>query len=175
MPTNSATMPSWAAPVVDLWHRALDRTKRISPESGDALLYLASAVFALGTIYTSTNALYQVWGRMALSPFAFGALASAILAWAVQRARKRQRGHRLTKVQHRRAWLARIVVAVCVFAGALAIPLGLEILWRFDGVAGSHQQPEVVAVEVGGQDLVRGVNPYHPLVRSPHAVKYHAP
>ena len=175
MPTNSATIPSWAAQVVDLWHRALDRTKRISPESGDALLYLASAVFALGTIYTSTNALYQVWGRMALSPFAFGALASAILAWAVQRARKRQPGHRLTKVQHRRAWLARIVVAVCVFAGALAVPLGLEILWRFDGVAGSHQQPEVVAVEVGGQDLVRGVNPYHPLVRSPHAVKYHAP
>ncbi|MGA2933388.1 MAG: glycosyltransferase family 87 protein [Acidimicrobiales bacterium] len=175
MPTNSATIPSWAAPVVDLWQRALDRTKRISPESGDALLYLASAVFALATIYTSTNALYQVWGRMALSPFAFGALASAVLAWAVQRARRRQPGHRLTKLQHRRAWLARIVVAVCVFAGALAIPLGLEILWRFDGVSGSHQQPEVVTVEVGGQDLVRGQDPYHPLVRLPHAVKYHPP
>ncbi len=62
-----------------------------------------------------------------------------------------------------------------MFAGALAIPLGFEILWRFDGVAGSHQQPEVVTVEVGGQDLVRGQDPYHTLVRLPHAVPYHAP
>ena len=51
------------------------------------------------------------------------------------------------------------MVAVCVFVGALAIPLGLEILWRFDGVAGSHLQPEVVTVEVGGQDLVHGPGP----------------
>ncbi len=61
MPTNSATMPSWTAPIVDLWQRGLERTKRISPEAGDALLYLGSAVFALVTIYTSANALYQVW------------------------------------------------------------------------------------------------------------------
>ena len=111
---------------------------------GDALLYGASALFALLTIYTSTNALYQVWGRMALLPFVFGAVASAVLAGWVRRARRRQPGGALTKRQHRRAWLTRIVVAVCVFAGSLAIPLGFEILWRFDGVAGSHQQPEVV-------------------------------
>ena len=41
--------------------------------------------------------------------------------------------------------------------------------------AGSHQQPEVVTVEVGGQDLVRGEDPYHPLIRLDHAVKYHPP
>ncbi len=176
MPTNSATtIPTWAAPATDAWRRAWARMKRISPESGDALLYLASAIFALLTIYTSTNALYQVWGRMALSPFAFGTVASGVLAWVVWRTRRRQAGHALTKIQLRRAWLARIVVAVCVFAGALAIPLGFEILWRFDGVAGSHQQPEVVTVEVGGQDLVRGQDPYHDLVRLPHAVRYHAP
>ena len=52
------------------------------PSAGDALLYFASALFAFATIYTSTNALYQVWGRMALSPFVFGALASAVLALA---------------------------------------------------------------------------------------------
>ncbi len=173
MPTNSATTnPTWAASV---WRRVRIRANRISPEAGDALLYLGSALFALLVIYTSTNALYQVWGRMALSPFAFGALASAVLAWMVARARRRRPDHVLTRRQLRRAWVTRIVVAVCVFAGALAIPLGLEILWRFDGVAGSHQQPEVVTVEVGGQDLVRGQDPYHPLVRLPHAVKYHAP
>ena len=62
---------------------------RISPEAGDALLYFGSAVFALITIYTSENALYQVWGRMALAPFVFGALASVVLAVVLRRARRR--------------------------------------------------------------------------------------
>jgi hypothetical protein len=155
------------------WRRSVDRVKGISPEAGDALLYGASALFALITIYTSTNALYQVWGRMALTPFAFGAVASAAIWFVVRRIRRRHA--RLTDVQHRRAWLARLTVAVCVFAGALAIPLGFEILWRFDGVAGSHQQPEVVTVEKGGQDLVKGQNPYIKIVKLPHPVSYHAP
>ena len=176
MPNDSTTTPpSWAAPLVELWQAFVDRMKRIPPELGDALLYGVSALFTLLTIYTSTNALYEVWGRMALLPFVFGAVASGILAWAVRRARRRQPGERLTPRQHKRAWATRITVAICVFVGSLAIPLGFEILWRFDGVAGSHLQPEVTAVEVGGQDLVRGQDPYIPLVRHPHAVKYHAP
>jgi Glycosyltransferase family 87 len=178
MPNTSptaATFPVWNARLVEAWHQAWDRVMRISPEAGDALLYLASALFAFITICTSTNALYQVWGRMALAPFVFGALASAGVAWAVHRARRRQAGHRLTSRQHRRAWAARIGVAICVFAGALAIPLGFEILWRFDGVAGSHEQPEVQTVEVGGQDLVKGHDPYIKIERLPHAVRYHAP
>jgi hypothetical protein len=176
MLTDSATTtPARAAPSADLWQRVVGQAKRISPELGDALLYGASALFALLTIYTSTNGLYEVWGRMALLPFVFGALASGVLAWVLWRARSRQPGHVLTQRQHRRAWLTRIVLAVCVFAGSLAIPLGFEILWRFDGVAGSHLQPEVVTVEVGGQELVHGQDPYHTLVRLPHAVRYHAP
>ena len=67
---------------------------RISPVNGDALLYFASALFALVTIYTSTNGLYEVWGRMALAPFAFGAVASAGLALFLYRARRRQPAHR---------------------------------------------------------------------------------
>jgi Glycosyltransferase family 87 len=174
MLNDDALTTPWAVPVAAVYRRGVEQVKRISPEAGDALLYAVSALFALVTIFTSTNALYQVWGRMALSPFVFGALASAALAWAVRRRRRRQSGA-LTKVQHRRAWLARIVVAACVFAGALAVPLGLEILWRFDHVAGSHLQPEVVTVEVGGQDLVKGQDPYHKIVRLHHVVAYHAP
>jgi hypothetical protein len=174
MPTDSTTIPSWTTPFADLWLRVWNRAKRISPEVGDALLYGISALFALLTIYTSTNALYQVWGRMALLPFVFGAVASAILAGAVRRTRQRQ-GGALNQRQHRRAWLTRIALAVCVFVGALAIPLGFEILWRFDGVAGSHQQPEVVTVEVGGQDLVHGTDPYVIPVRLHHEAKYHPP
>jgi hypothetical protein len=175
MTDSSTTIPSWTAPLADRWLRVWGRITRISPEAGDALLYGASALFALLTIATSTNALYQVWGRMALLPFVFGAVASAVLAAVVRRFRRRRADHSLTKRQHQRAWLTRIIVAACVFAGSLAIPMGFEILWRFDHVAGSHQQPEVVTVEVGGQDLVRGTDPYVVPVRLHHAVKYHPP
>ena len=41
--------------------------------------------------------------------------------------------------------------------------------------AGSHQQPEVVTVEVGGQDLVHGTDPYVVPVRLHHPVRYHPP
>ena len=175
MPTTALTITDWGNRIVTAARQGFDRLRRISPENGDALLYFASALFALGTIYTSTNGLYEVWGRMALAPFAFGTVASLGIALWIRRNRRRQPGRRLTVVQHRRAWLARIAVAVCVFAGALAIPLGFEILWRFDGVAGSHQQPEVTTVEVGGQDLVKGQDPYRKIVKLSHEVPYHAP
>ena len=82
MPTDSATtIPTSSRPAQPTCGcGSWGRIKRISPEAGDALLYGVSALFALLTIYTSTNALYQVWGRMALLPFVFGAVASAVLA-----------------------------------------------------------------------------------------------
>jgi Glycosyltransferase family 87 len=175
MPTTALTITDWGNRCVALARSAFDRVRRISPVNGDVLLYAISALFAFVTIYTSTNALYQVWGRMALAPFAFGAVASTGLALVLRRTRRRQPELRLTAVQYRRAWAARIGVAVCVFVGALAIPLGMEILWRFDGTTGSHLQPEVTAVEVGGQQLVKGQDPYVKIVNKHHPVKYHAP
>src|ERR1700761_1480810 len=119
MLNDSAMMtPNWATPLAAWWQRVWGRITRITPEVGDALLYGVSALFALLTIFTSTNALYQVWGRMALLPFAFGAVASTVLALVIRRTRRRQPGRALTKPQHRRAWLTRIVVAACVFAGS---------------------------------------------------------
>jgi hypothetical protein len=124
MDNHAATTMPWPAALAATFQRGVRAVMGIAPEAGDALLYLAAALFALLTIYTSTNALYQVWGRMALSPYVFGALASAALALLMRRARRRRSDGRLSTVQHRRARLARIVVAVCVFAGALAVPLG---------------------------------------------------
>ena len=158
------------------WHGVLDRAKRITPESGDALLYLSGALFALLTVATSTNALYQRLGSHGRA-----ALPARCGRWPVwwrcgpDAPGAVGRTGRRTRPCARRAWVARVAVAACVFVGALVVPMSFEILWRFDGVAGSHQQPEVVTVEVGGQDIVHGVDPYHPLVRLPHAVKYHAP
>ena len=155
--------------------RTLGPVTRLTPEAGDALLYLGGGLFALVTIFTSSNVLYEVWGRMALLPYLFGALASAVLAWVVHRGRRHRADRSLSPLARRRAWVARIVVAACVFGGSLAVPLGFEILWRFDHAAGSHLQPEVVTVEIGGQDLVHGRDPYLPVVRLHHAVRYHAP
>ena len=73
--TSHDRSPSWGRRTGPLarqtWNRAWERIKAHFPGGGRlALLYFASALFALVTIYTSTNPLYQVWGRMALSPFA---------------------------------------------------------------------------------------------------------
>jgi hypothetical protein len=68
----------------------------------------------------------------------------------------------------RRTWTLRIGLAVLVFAGATAVPLGLEILWH-------HQQPEVGVIERGGQALVKGKDPYHSVTDSKGHVKYHEP
>src|ERR1700758_5046865 len=118
--TAPFSVPTPGARLGQAWERVRAQVNRISPEAGDAVVYFASAVFALITIFTSTNALYQVWGRMALSPFAFGALASLVVALVVRHLRRRQPGRTLTARQHRRAWVARLVVALCVFVGALA-------------------------------------------------------
>ena len=89
-PTATPMDSAGSAPALaSAWLRAKTQLARISPEAGDALLYVGSAVFALITIYTSENALYQVWGRMALSPFVFGAVASVVVAVLVRRARRR--------------------------------------------------------------------------------------
>ena len=92
IPMDSAG--SRASALASAWLRARTQLARISPEAGDALLYFGSAVFALITIYTSENALYQVWGRMALSPFVFGTVASVV---------RRRRGAAGPAAQRRRA------------------------------------------------------------------------
>jgi hypothetical protein len=72
-----------------------------------------------------------------------------------------------------REWMGRIAIAVCVFAGATAIPLGFEILWRSNGDPGSHVQPEVPVIERGGQTVVKGLDPYHAVTNSHGKVVYH--
>jgi Glycosyltransferase family 87 len=152
----------------------LARLRSISPEAGDAVLYLLGATFALVTWLTSGTGLYDQWSRLALGPFLLGVVASAVLARTVHRRRAQGRppgrdgGPRWD-------WVARLGIAACVFIGAVAIPLGLEIAWRFDNAPGTHQQPEVITVEHGGQAIAHGEDPYAPVVNLRHFVPYHAP
>ena len=51
-----------------------------SPVERDAVLYAASALFAIGTAQLASISLYQQWGRLAVGPYALGAVASAFAA-----------------------------------------------------------------------------------------------
>ncbi len=170
-----------------VWGRVRERYRGISPETGDAILYGLSALFALVTIVGSGLALYRQWAELAIGPFIFGTVASGILA-AVG-ARRAHNAHRAVRAGDdadgaggrtgvrppgRRQWIARIAIATVVFAGATAIPLGLEILWRSDGDAGSHVQPEVTVIERGGQTIVKGKDPYHEVTNPDGKIVYHA-
>jgi len=126
------------------------------------MLYAAGAAFAGLTVLTSTLALYRQWAELAVGPFLFGTVCSVLLALAARRRTGPDQARRA-----RRHWTGRIAVAVCVFAGATAIPLGLEIVWRSDGDPGSHVQPEVTNIERAGQAVVKGKDPY-PYVTNPH-------
>jgi hypothetical protein len=132
-------------------------------------------VFALVTIFTSAVGLYAQWGRLAIGPYVGGLIASVVLALRARRRPAASVDATLSPPRLRRAWTGRIIVSLCVFAGAMAIPLSLEVLWRTEGAPGTHQQPEVITVEHGGQQLVQGEDPYHPVVNQHHEVPYHAP
>jgi Glycosyltransferase family 87 len=141
--------------------RALTRLRTLSPETGDALLYGFSAAFALITICTSTLALYRQWAELAIGWFIFGAVTSTVLAVTAARRSRQSAGAAVSPRRTHRNWVARIAIAVCVFAGATAIPLGLEIVWRSDGDPGSHFQPEVGVIERAGATLAQGHYPYY--------------
>jgi len=167
--TMTPTRPS---PLRSAGQRSLERCRALSPETGDALIYGVSALFTVITILTSNEALYRQWGELALGPFVFGLLASAVLALRVRR--RSRRGQPAPK-GFRQVWTARIAVALCVFIGATAIPLGLEILWRSDNDPGSHFQPEVTDIERAGQAIAHGKDPYHEVTNAHGKVVYHAP
>ena len=151
------------------------RIPPISPAAGDALLYGLSAVFAVVTIYTSTLALYRQWAELAIGAFIFGTVASAVLALAAARRPRHESAPAETPRRRRRNWIARIAIATCVFAGATAIPLGLEIVWRSNGDPGSHFQPEVGVIERAGQYVVKGKDPYPDVTNSHGKVIHHLP
>jgi len=82
--------------------------------TGDGLLYLLAAGFALVLGESSTQAAQWQWGYLAMGPYALAALLSFVLARYVVR----------------RQHLVRVVLFSVVVVGAIAAPLGLEAHWR---------------------------------------------
>ena len=106
--------------------RALARLASVGPTSGDAMLYGLGAAFALGIVLFSTLGLYRQWGELALGPYIFGTVVSAVLA--IVRRHKATAGPPVATTTvtttaappspRRRAWRSpmtpRLIIAVCV-------------------------------------------------------------
>ena len=123
--------------------------------SRDALLYDFSALFAGLVWWLSWINLYQQWASIALG----GYLAGALLALV---------GSRL--VPESKLLAARIGLAALVGLSTMALPLGLEVVWRKGAAGGIHVQPEVVVVERAGHQAGEGGDPYVEVVRGGHVV-----
>jgi len=123
----------------------------------DAFLYFASAVYALTTVATAAGGDYRSWGEMAAVAYALAAVLGAVAAGVARRGRLGPRALRV----------ARRVLLVAVFVGALAIPLGAQLAWRAAARPGPHAQPEVAVIERAGDRLASSHDPY---LASPRSV-----
>jgi hypothetical protein len=139
-----------------------------SPVERDAVLYAASALFAIGTAQLASISLYQQWGRLAVGPYALGAVASAFAARRARRRKERDAasasafgGDPTTPSGAQWHWTGpRAVIFLVVLLGATLMPLSLEVLWRTDSGGITHVQPEVTVVERAGEAFVKGKDPY---------------
>jgi hypothetical protein len=129
----------------------------------DALLYAVAAVFAAGVLFVAGIPQFREWGRIAVGPYAAGAVAALWLA------RVRASTH------------ARIILAAGVFLGAAILPMALETVWRSHTEPGLHAQSEVIVTEEATRALVDGRDPYvatyvhGPLAARPLPTKTHYP
>ncbi|HXA33397.1 MAG TPA: glycosyltransferase family 87 protein [Acidimicrobiales bacterium] len=146
--------PSFIAVIVRGWRSLLAPVRRWSPEWRDAALYGISGLFALFTATVAGIPLYRQWGLMAVGPYLVGGAFMAVLA------RRRGARHGESPVTARRYRIARITACAVVFAGATIVPLTMEVIWRAEGPAAEHVQPEVIVVERAGVAAASGHNPY---------------
>ena len=126
--------------------------RELSPLEQDALLYLGSAVFAIGQLFVSTQGDYVQWGEFAVLPYAFVGL----VAFAIS---------------HHRGWRAnrytRRGLVASLFILCLVVPLGVSIAQRVNNAPGIHAQDEVAVIERCGDRVVRNENCY---LNAPHSV-----
>jgi hypothetical protein len=176
----------------DAYHRAFVRLRSWSPEWRDTLLYSMSAMFAGATALGAGIPLYRQWGQMAVGPYAAAAVFMAVVAWRVGRQPTARRGappatpaangagarietppdplgepHR---GRPRRWRAARVGACIVVLAGATVVPLTMEVIWRSEGDAAAHVQPEVLVVERAGVLADAGKDPYRLVDKNGHIV-----
>lgn len=112
--------------------------------TGDGLLYLGAALFALVLGWTSSQPAQWQWGYLSAGPYLLIAVIALLL------------GRRALRREH----LVRVVLLGVVLVGVIFIPLGLETHWR--QLHGGHgdAQPEVGVIERSAKLLSKGLDPY---------------
>jgi hypothetical protein len=162
-PTPGAGGVRWSG--YPVWaRRGLGALAGLSPEGRDTLLYACSAVFAGVTAIAVGIPLYRQWGQMAVGPYVAATILMAVVARALASRRRRGvpggRGFRA----------ARVVAFFIVLFGATIVPLALEVIWRSEGDAALHVQPEVIVVEQAGDRAAHGRDPYRVVDSDGHIV-----
>jgi hypothetical protein len=134
-------------------------------ERSDPLLYGAAAALTGLIALFAAIPQYREWGRMAIGPYAVG----AVLALAL--------GRRSAVPRIRaRAWLA-----IVVLTGAALVPLCAEATLRSRYGMGLHAQSEAIVTEEAAKALLDGRDPYAavylrgPLASRPVATRTHFP
>ena len=159
-----------SSPEEDRWagypagiRRTLVFLQALSPEGRDAFLYACSAVFAGITAFAVGIPLYRQWGQLAVGPYVVATLIMVVVALRVRAGARSRAGRpdpgRTVPVDgtdpasppatgDRRWRVVRVVAFLIVLFGATIVPLGLEVVWRSEGNAALHVQPEVIVVEL---------------------------
>jgi len=123
---------------------------RLDPVQFDAVLYTASALFAVGAAYFSTIPLYREWGQMAFGPYLLATAAALLL---------------VIRSHHRDVARLRWILVGAVLLGTVLLPLVVEVSWRSSGLDRSaHVQPEVVVIERAAAAISHGHDPYRAVV-----------
>jgi hypothetical protein len=146
--------------------RAFGAVRGLSPQWRDVLLYGCSALFAGVTAFVVGIPLYRQWGQMAVGFYALATVLMAFVAWRVS-GRPTWNGHHASVVKRR--WkAARLVAFLIVLFGATVLPLTMEVIWRSEGNAALHVQPEVLVVEQAGVRAAHGKDPYQVIDSNGH-------
>ena len=167
--------------------RTLEVLQALSPEGRDAFLYACSAVFAGTAAVAMGIPLYRQWGQMAVGPYAAAAVLMIVVAYRHARAARpgptappagtgpdadrapRGSGTASRSVTGGRRWkVARVVAFLIALFGATIVPLAMEVIWRSEGDAALHVQPEVLVVEQAGDRAAHGQDPYRVVDRNGH-------
>jgi hypothetical protein len=133
--------------------------------TADALVYAGAGAGAALIWLVASIPQYREWARLALGPYAAGAVVALVL----------RRRHGSAGIR------ARVVLAVAVFAGTALIPMALEVTWRAHSGPGFHAQSETIITEEAARAFVHGKNPYAatylsgPLAARPVGTKTHFP
>ncbi len=162
-----AGYPAWL-------RRSLVALRSLSPEGRDAFLYACSALFAGITAFAVGIPLYRQWGQLAVGPYAVAAVIMVVVALRVRAQAAgppRAAGSAAlpaTATGDRHWKVLRVVAFLIVLFGATIVPLGLEVVWRSEGNAALHVQPEVVVVEQAGARAAHGHDPYRVVDKDGH-------